>query len=131
LHAAVGLGLGSCSGRRYFRVRAHRRILGANRKAREFTGCRRPLCVDAHYASTGRTDAQLRESFVERVFAYDRWLRAMDSGCTPRRLVDELAALLERPDRLAAMGASARAQACPGALTDIADACLEYAGTPA
>jgi len=61
LHAAVGLGLGSCSGRRYFRVRAHRRILGANRKAREFTGCRRPLCVDAHYASTGRTDAQLRE----------------------------------------------------------------------
>ena len=32
-------------------------------------------------------DAPLRESFVERVFAYDRWLRAMDSGCTPRRLV--------------------------------------------
>ena len=32
-------------------------------------------------------DAPLRESFVERVFAYDRWLRTMDSGCTPRRLV--------------------------------------------
>ena len=32
-------------------------------------------------------DAPLRESFVERVFAYDRWLRAMDSGYTPRRLV--------------------------------------------
>ena len=32
-------------------------------------------------------DAPLRESFVERVFAYDRWLRAMDPGCTPGRLV--------------------------------------------
>lgn len=31
-------------------------------------------------------DASLRESFVERVFAYDRWLRAMAPGCTPRRL---------------------------------------------
>ena len=50
---------------------------------------------------------------------------------TPQRLADELAALLDRPDRLADMGASARTQACPGALTDIADACLEYAGAPA
>ena len=50
---------------------------------------------------------------------------------TPQRLVDELVALLERPDRLADMGASSRAQALPGALTDIADACLEYAGVPA
>ena len=50
---------------------------------------------------------------------------------TPGRLAGELVALLERPDRLAAMGASARAQACPGALTDIADACIEYAGAPA
>ena len=33
-------------------------------------------------------DASLRESFVERVFAYDRWLRAMAHGCTPRRLVE-------------------------------------------
>ena len=33
-------------------------------------------------------DAPLRESFVERVFARDRWLRAMASGCTPRRLVE-------------------------------------------
>ena len=32
-------------------------------------------------------DAPLRESFVERVFAYDRWLRAMAPGCTPGRLV--------------------------------------------
>lgn len=32
-------------------------------------------------------DAPLRESFVERVFAYDRWLRAMADGCTPGRLV--------------------------------------------
>ncbi len=51
--------------------------------------------------------------------------------CTPQRLIDELVALLHRPDRLAAMGASARAQACPGALTCIADACLEYVGAPA
>ena len=50
---------------------------------------------------------------------------------TPRRLVDELVALLRQPDRLAAMGTGARAQACPGALTDIADACLEYVGAPA
>jgi len=33
-------------------------------------------------------DAPLRESFVERVFARDRWLRAMAPGCTPRRLVE-------------------------------------------
>ena len=33
-------------------------------------------------------DAPLRESFVERVFARDRWLRAMASGCTPQRLVE-------------------------------------------
>ena len=32
-------------------------------------------------------DASLRESFVERVFAYDRWLRVMADGCTPGRLV--------------------------------------------
>ncbi|MDD9983304.1 MAG: DUF1722 domain-containing protein, partial [Gammaproteobacteria bacterium] len=32
-------------------------------------------------------DASLRESFVERVFAYDRWLRAMAAGFTPGRLV--------------------------------------------
>jgi uncharacterized protein YbgA (DUF1722 family)/uncharacterized protein YbbK (DUF523 family) len=32
-------------------------------------------------------DAPLRESFVERVFAYDRWLRAMAHGFTPGRLV--------------------------------------------
>ena len=32
-------------------------------------------------------DAPLRESFVERVFACDRWIRAMASGCTPGRLV--------------------------------------------
>ena len=32
-------------------------------------------------------DAPLRESFVERVFACDRWIRAMAPGCTPRRLV--------------------------------------------
>ena len=32
-------------------------------------------------------DAPLRESFVERVFAYDRWLRTMARGCTPGRLV--------------------------------------------
>ena len=50
---------------------------------------------------------------------------------TPRRLAGELVALLDRPGRLAAMGASARAQACPGAPADIADACLEYAGAPA
>ena len=49
----------------------------------------------------------------------------------PQRLADELVALLGRPDRLADMGARARAQACPGALTDIADACLEYSGAPA
>ena len=33
-------------------------------------------------------DASLRESFVERVFAYDRWLRAMADGFTPGRLVE-------------------------------------------
>jgi len=32
-------------------------------------------------------DGPLRESFIERVFAYDRWLRAMAPGCTPGRLV--------------------------------------------
>ena len=32
-------------------------------------------------------DPSLRESFVERVFAYDRWLRAMADGFTPGRLV--------------------------------------------
>ena len=50
---------------------------------------------------------------------------------TPQRLAGELVALLERPARLAAMGASARARAFPDALTDIADACLQYAGAPA
>ena len=33
-------------------------------------------------------DAPLRESFVERVFARDRWLRAMADGFTPGRLVE-------------------------------------------
>ena len=33
-------------------------------------------------------DAPLRESFVERVFAYDRWLRTMAGGCSPGRLVE-------------------------------------------
>ena len=32
-------------------------------------------------------DAPLRESFVERVFARDRWIRAMATGCTPGRVV--------------------------------------------
>ena len=32
-------------------------------------------------------DAPLRESFVERVFAYDRWLRTMAEGFRPGRLV--------------------------------------------
>ena len=32
-------------------------------------------------------DAPLRESFVERVFAYDRWRRTMAQGYTPGRLV--------------------------------------------
>ena len=32
-------------------------------------------------------DPTIRESFVERVFALDRWLRAMADGCTPGRLV--------------------------------------------
>ena len=32
-------------------------------------------------------DPMIRESFVERVFALDRWLRAMADGCTPGRLV--------------------------------------------
>ena len=32
-------------------------------------------------------DAPLRESFVERVFACDRWRRTMAQGCTPGRLV--------------------------------------------
>ena len=32
-------------------------------------------------------DPTLRESFVERVFAYDRWLRTMANGTTPGRLV--------------------------------------------
>ena len=33
-------------------------------------------------------DPALRESFVERVFALDRWRRTMADGVTPRRLVD-------------------------------------------
>lgn len=33
-------------------------------------------------------DARLRESFVARVFALDRWMRTMAPGCTPRRLVE-------------------------------------------
>ena len=33
-------------------------------------------------------DPSLRESFVERVFALDRWRRAMADGCTPARLVE-------------------------------------------
>ena len=33
-------------------------------------------------------DAPLRESFVERVFALDRWFRSMARGCTPGRLVE-------------------------------------------
>ncbi len=32
-------------------------------------------------------DGPLRESFIERVFAYDRWLRTMAPGFTPGRLV--------------------------------------------
>ena len=32
-------------------------------------------------------DPSLRESFVERVFALDRWRRTMAAGCTPVRLV--------------------------------------------
>ena len=32
-------------------------------------------------------DPSLRESFVERVFARDRWQRSMAHGCTPGRLV--------------------------------------------
>ena len=50
---------------------------------------------------------------------------------TPRRLVDELLALLERPDRLARMGDSARNMARPAAPAELADACLEYAGASA
>ena len=50
---------------------------------------------------------------------------------TPRRLADELVALLERPGRVAAMGASAARLARPAAPADIADACLELAGAPA
>ena len=46
---------------------------------------------------------------------------------TPRRLVDELAALLERPGRIADMGDSAGNLARPAAPADIADACLEFA----
>ena len=46
---------------------------------------------------------------------------------TPQRLVNELAVLLERPDRIANMGDSARNLARPAALTDIVDACLEFA----
>lgn len=33
-------------------------------------------------------DPSLRESFVERVFALDRWRRTMADGCTPARLVE-------------------------------------------
>ena len=33
------------------------------------------------------SDPSLCESFVERVFAHDRWLRTMGEGCTPARLV--------------------------------------------
>ena len=41
------------------------------------------------YEEEGRlNDPALRESFVERVFALDRWRRTMASGVTPRRLVD-------------------------------------------
>ena len=79
-----------------------------------------PYAVDDHQARNAETFCSVGAGIV-----------IPEQEFTPRRLVDELAALLERPDRLAAMGASARAQACPGALTDIADACLEYAGTPA
>ena len=50
---------------------------------------------------------------------------------TPQRLADELAALLERPGRIAGMGASASNLARPAAPTDIADACLAFAGAPA
>ena len=50
---------------------------------------------------------------------------------TPQRLMDELVALLERPNRIPDLGASAVNLAMPGALTDIADACLEYAEVPA
>ena len=79
-----------------------------------------PYAVDDHQARNAESFASGGAGIVipERDF-------------TPQRLVDELVALLERPDRLAAMGASARAQACPGALTDIADACLEFAGVAA
>ena len=50
---------------------------------------------------------------------------------TPQRLVDELVALLERPGRIADMGDRARHLARPAALTDIADACLQFAEAPA
>jgi len=33
-------------------------------------------------------DPVLRESFVERVYVYDRWQRCVDEGVTPSRLVD-------------------------------------------
>lgn len=79
-----------------------------------------PYAVDDHQARNA-------ESFSSG----DAGIVIPEQEFTPRRLAGELVALLDRPDRLADMGASARAQACPGATAVIADACLEHAGAAA
>ena len=79
-----------------------------------------PYAVDDHQARNA-------ENFASR----GAGIVIPEHEFTPQRLVDELVALLERPDRIPDMGASAVNLAMPGALTDIADACLEYAGAPA
>ncbi len=50
---------------------------------------------------------------------------------TPQRLLDELTDLLPNPDRVLELGARAGKLALPDARTDIANACLEIAGSPA
>ena len=79
-----------------------------------------PHAVDDHQARNA-------ESFVSR----GAGIVIPESELTPQRLMDELAALLKRPGRLTEMGERASALALPDALTNIADACLEFAGASA
>ena len=76
-----------------------------------------PYAVDDHQTHNARSFASRGGGMV-----------IPESEFTPERLAKELTGLLAQPARLADFGEHARAQALPGALTRLADACLEYSG---
>lgn len=70
-------------------------------------------------------DPVLRENFVERVFAYDRWLRMREERITAKRLLDfhtseKLAVMAHSPAAYRELGrlVSQAGKASPGALAD-------------